>query len=54
MEKAQLENHDFKRNPMVYTSHEISIDRRQLAKLKNNDVLNILVEQLPESDDNTL
>ncbi len=54
MEKAQLENHDFKRNPMVYTSHEISIDRHQLTKLKNNDILNILVEQLPESEDNTL
>ncbi len=54
MEKAQLEQHDFKRNPMVYTSHEISVDRQHLAKLKNNDILHILVEQLPESGDNTL
>lgn len=54
LEKAQLENHDFKRNPMVYTSHDISIDREQLAKLKNNDKLHILVKQLPESPDNTL
>lgn len=54
MEKAQLEHHDFKRNPMVYTSHEISVNRHQLAALKNNDVLHILVEQLPETADNTL
>ena len=54
MEKAQLENHDFKLNPMVYTSHEISVDRMHLAKLKNNDALHILVKQLPESRDKTL
>jgi hypothetical protein len=54
MEKAQLENHDFKLNPMVYTSHEISVDRTHLAKLKNNDALHILVKQLPESRDKTL
>jgi hypothetical protein len=54
MEKAQLENHDFKRNPMVYTSHEISVDRLHVSQLKNNDRLHILVEQLPESGENTL
>lgn len=54
LEKAQLENHDFKRNPMVYTSHDISVDRVQLARVKNNDKLHILVKQLPESKDNTL
>lgn len=54
LEKAQLENHDFKRNPMVYTSHEISIDRLHLRELANNDQLHILVKQLPESSQNTL
>jgi len=54
LEKAQLENHDFKRNPMVYTSHEISVDRHHLKKLKNDDKLYILVKQHPESSDNTL
>ncbi|MFI3135638.1 MAG: hypothetical protein QX197_02560 [Methylococcaceae bacterium] len=54
LEKAQLENHDFKLNPMVYTSHEISIDRQYLNQLKNNDTLHILVKQLPNSSDNTL
>lgn len=54
LEKAQLENHDFKVNPMVYTSHEISVDRHHVKQLKNNDTLHILVKQLPESPDNTL
>lgn len=54
LEKAQLEDHDFKRNPMVYTSHDISVDRLHLAKIKDNDKLHILVKQLPESKDNTL
>ncbi|MBD9355140.1 hypothetical protein [Methylomonas albis] len=54
LEKAQMEDHDFKRNPMVYTSHDISVDRVHLAKLKNNDKLHILVRQLPESPDKTL
>jgi len=54
LEKAQLENHDFKRNPMVYTSHEISVDRQYLKRLKNNDKLYILVKQHPETNTNTL
>lgn len=54
LEKAQLEHHDFKRNPMVYTSHEISVDRQHLKKLKNDDKLYILVKQHPESSSNTL
>ncbi|NOR69239.1 MAG: hypothetical protein GQ532_06015, partial [Methylomarinum sp.] len=43
-----------KRNPMVYTSQEISVDRQHLSKLKNDDKLYILVKQHPESSDNTL
>jgi hypothetical protein len=54
LEKAQLENHNFKLNPMVYTSHEISVDRVYLGYLRNNDILHILVKQLPESSENTL
>lgn len=54
LEKALLERHDFKSNPMVYTSHDISVDRFLVRQLKNNDKLNILVKQLPESRDNTL
>ncbi|NOQ37094.1 MAG: hypothetical protein GQ569_14580 [Methylococcaceae bacterium] len=55
LEKAQIEdNHDFKRNPMVYTSHSISVNRNHLKLLKNNDKLHILVKQLPESKTQTL
>lgn len=54
LEKAQLENHDFKRNPMVYTSHEISVDRHYVSQLTNNDTLHILVHQRAESSKNTL
>ncbi len=54
LEKAQIEKHNFKRNPMVYTSHEISVDRLHLKQLKNDDKLYILVKQLPESRSNTL
>ncbi len=54
LEKAQLEHHDFKLNPMVYTSHDISIDRQYVSQLKNNDKLHILVKQLPESKERML
>ena len=54
LEKAQMESHDFKRNPMVYTSQEFSVDREYLSQVKNNDKLHILVKQLPESKQNTL
>jgi hypothetical protein len=46
LEKALIEKHDFERNPMVYLSHKISIDRTHLARLKSNDVLHILVKQV--------
>lgn len=54
LEKAQMENHDFKRNPMVYTSHELSIDRECLRELKDHDELDILVNQHPDSENLTL
>jgi len=54
LEKAQMEGHDFKQNPMVYTSHEISVDRHILKQVKDNEKLHILVHQHPESPRNTL
>ena len=55
LEKALIEEkHDFKRNPMVFTSHSISVNRDYLRLLKNNDKLHILVKQLPESKTQTL
>ena len=43
LEKALKNHHDFERNPMVYTSHKISIDRRQLAGLRSNEALHLLI-----------
>ncbi len=55
LKKAQIEDqHDFKRNPMVYTSHSLSVNREHLRLLKNNHKLHILVKQLPESKSRTL
>lgn len=50
LEKVILEKHDFKKKPMVYTSHKLSIDRTALAKLKSNDVLHILVKQVDDTN----
>ena len=50
LEKALSEAHDFERNPMVYTSHKISVDRHYLAQLRSNDALHILVQRMnPDS-----
>ncbi|MCK9605401.1 MAG: hypothetical protein M0R33_03005 [Methylomonas sp.] len=49
LEKAQKKAHDFEKNPMVYTSHKISIDRRLLSELKSNDALHILIKPADNS-----
>ena len=49
LEKALKKNHDFEKNPMVYTSHKISIDRRLLTDLKSNDALHILIKPTADS-----
>lgn len=51
LEKAKSEGLDFKRDPLVYTSHKISIDRRQLQKLHSNDCIHILIRQRPTESD---
>lgn len=43
LERALKDGHDFEREPMVYTSHQISIDRRLSRRLASNDALHILV-----------
>lgn len=43
LEKAKQENYAFETNPVVYTSHLISVDRRVLQTLKSNDCVNLLV-----------
>jgi hypothetical protein len=44
LEKAIKRQHDFERNPMVYQSHKISVDRSCLARLKSSDALHILIK----------
>ncbi|NOR71023.1 MAG: hypothetical protein GQ532_15225 [Methylomarinum sp.] len=48
LEKALVQEHDFEKNPMVYTSHKISVDKALLHQLKSNDVLHILVEKVTQ------
>jgi len=43
LEKAKQDNYAFETNPVVYTSHLISVDRRLLQTMKSNDRLNLLV-----------
>ncbi|MEI6334591.1 MAG: hypothetical protein WCS87_08535 [Methylococcaceae bacterium] len=50
LEKALREQHDFERNPMVYLSHKISIDRTLVDQLKSNDVLHVLVRQSSDTE----
>ncbi|MFA6161999.1 MAG: hypothetical protein WC685_01070 [Methylobacter sp.] len=47
LEKAIIDKHDFERNPLVYMSHKISIDRIYHAKLKSSDAVYILIKQIP-------
>jgi len=48
LENGLMERHDFEFEPMVYTSHHITVDRQHLSRLKSNDVLHILVKR-PDS-----
>ncbi|GAB6067852.1 hypothetical protein JCM13664_11710 [Methylothermus subterraneus] len=49
LERARRFDHDFERAPMVYTRHEISIDRKLTAAIASNDRLHVLVA--PEGED---
>ena len=51
LEKALKNHHDFEQNPMVYTSHKISIDKTLLRQLKSNMALHILVRELADEAD---
>lgn len=45
LERAFKEHHDFERNPMVYTTHNISVDKTLLQTLRSNDALYLLLKQ---------
>jgi hypothetical protein len=42
LERAWQQGHDFEREPLVYRSHNISIDREFLQQLRSNDALHLL------------
>lgn len=44
LEKALKWEHDFERNPMVFSSHKISINRMVLSQLKSNDAVHVLIK----------
>lgn len=43
LERAQAIGHDLIKDPMIYASHKLCTDKRQLKRLRSNDVLNIVV-----------
>jgi hypothetical protein len=43
LEKVWQEGYEFEKNPVVYTSHKISVDMRLQRRLRSNDRLDILV-----------
>ncbi|MFK7828628.1 MAG: hypothetical protein AB8B57_02505 [Congregibacter sp.] len=43
LERGLAQGQNFQAQPMVYTSHQISVDMRVQERLRSNDVLNILV-----------
>lgn len=47
LEKAQLEGLNFRKDPLVYTAHKLSINNIALAQLRSNDCLDILVAPDP-------
>ena len=51
LESARLRGHDFERDPMVYLSHNISVDRHCMRALRSNDKLHIVVRLLDAPED---
>jgi hypothetical protein len=45
LEKAHKKKHDFINEPMVYTSHQITIDRTVLKSMRSSDELHILIRK---------
>ena len=44
LEKARRDGYDFEADPVVYTSHQITVDRRLQRALRSNDQLHLLIE----------
>ena len=44
LEQAWQQDYDFLADPVVYTSHQISVDRRLQQRLRSNDRLHLLID----------
>lgn len=53
LERAVQQGHDFEREPLIYQSHALSVDRQQLSQLRSNDVLHLLSRLDESSTDNS-
>ena len=53
LERAWQEGHDFEKEPMVYKSHNICIDRQLQSKLQSNDALHLLSRPTAGATNNT-
>jgi len=51
LERGIRHGYDFMRNPMVYTSHDVSVDRRVRNSLHSNDLIHFLVREALPSDE---
>ena len=45
LERGQANNHDFKRDPMVYTSHKLSVNRSSVTKIRSGQKIHLVVSQ---------
>lgn len=54
LERAQAKSHDLVKNPMIYASHKLCINKNQLNQLRSNDSLHILVSPEIEEEGNDL
>ncbi|WP_395338555.1 hypothetical protein PN836_011985 [Ningiella sp. W23] len=45
LERAQAARYDLVQNPLIYTSHHLSVDKEQLKILRSNDALQILIKE---------
>lgn len=52
LERAWQQGHDFEREPMVYKSHILSVDRECLRQARSNDVLHLLSRHADPAVDN--
>lgn len=50
LEQAQSNHHDFRENPMVYTSHKFSVHRERVKALRSNQMLHLLCGPAKELD----